>query len=83
MRVLTLVAQGCSGEAETAGRRRYRPWPRRQWSEEMAKFVGMEASRQACVDEGVAGDQAKLQSFTAVLEVALIGDGEDGRAARV
>jgi hypothetical protein len=51
--------------------------------ETASRFVGCRASRQACVGEGVAGDQAKLQSFTAVLEVALIGDGEDGRAARV
>jgi hypothetical protein len=45
-----------------------------------SQFEDLEASRQACVDEKVAGDEAKLQSFTAMLEVALIGDDEDDRS---
>jgi hypothetical protein len=49
--------------------------------ETMTRFVGCRASRQARVDEGVAGDEAKLQSFTAMLEVALIGGDEDDRAS--
>jgi hypothetical protein len=61
------------------GRRRLRV----TGGETAIRFVGCRASRQTCVDEGVAGDKAKLQGFTAVLEVALIGGDEDGRAARV
>jgi hypothetical protein len=32
-----------------------------------SQFEDLEASRQACVDEEVAGDEAELQGFTAVL----------------
>jgi hypothetical protein len=48
--------------------------------ETTTRFVGCRASRQARVDEGVAGDKAKLQSFTARLEDAPI-DGETNRPA--
>jgi hypothetical protein len=36
----------------------------------MSRFVGLETSRQACIDEEVARDKAKLQGFTQVLDVA-------------
>jgi hypothetical protein len=47
--------------------------------ETTTRFIGCRASRQARVDEGVAGDK-ELQSFTARLEDAPI-DGETNRPA--
>jgi hypothetical protein len=44
----------------------------------MLQFDGLEAPRQACVDEEVAGDEAELQSFTVVLGVTPNGGDEDG-----
>jgi hypothetical protein len=42
-----------------------------------SQFEVLEASRQACVDEVVAGDEAELWGFTAVLGVT--PNGGDGR----
>ena len=50
--------------------------------ETMTRFVGCRASRQARVDEGVAGDEAKLQSFTAMLEVDEEDDTVDEKRRR-
>jgi hypothetical protein len=43
--------------------------------EMMSQLEGLEASRQACINEEVAGDEAELPGFTEVLGVAPF-DGE-------
>jgi hypothetical protein len=44
-----------------------------------SQFEVLEASRQACVDEEVAGVEAKLQGFTAMLgRTPYDGDGDGG-----
>jgi hypothetical protein len=47
--------------------------------ETTTRFDGLRASRQACVDEEVAGDEAELQGFTAWLGDVPIDDEKNGR----
>jgi hypothetical protein len=49
--MLTLMVMGLKERSMELGRRRFRPWTWRRWSEEIAKFAISGASQLARVDE--------------------------------